>query len=217
MPENAISKLRSIVEQDKGMAYSNEYEVSFTISSQKLSQVLSSAGFTSTTSAAFSDVLFLCDEASLPGQYAATNELDGMYTGRLIQFAHAKLYNDFSLNFMMTNKANPIKFFNAWMSFIFPEYKLSDGSRFAETNATGKAERSNITSVNYYDDYTCDTISIRKFYRTPDAANGGNSVTYKLYKAYPFNVETVPLAYGPSTLAKLRVNFKYEKLVIFNS
>jgi hypothetical protein len=217
MPEYAISKLRSIVEKDKGMAYSNEYEVTFSISSTRLNDVLSSAGFSSTTSAAFTDMVFLCDEASLPGQYAATNEIDGMFTGRMIQFAHGKLYNDFSLSFMLTNQANPVKYFNAWFSFMFPEFGLNSGGRISETDSANRALRNNVVGVNYYDDFTCDFIKVRKFYKTPDAANGGNSIVYKLYKAYPFNMETIPLAYGATTLSKLRVNFKYEKFVVTNS
>lgn len=217
MAEYAISKLRSIVEKDKGIAYSNEYEVTFSISSSRLNTVLQDAGFSSTTSTAFTDMVFLCDEASLPGQYAATNEIDGMFTGRMIQFAHGKLYNDFSLSFILTNQANPIKYFDAWFKFMFPEYGLNSGGRISETDTANRALRNNVTGVNYYDDFTCDHIKVRKFYKTPDAANGGNSIVYKLYKAYPFNIETVPLAYGPSTVSKLRVNFKYEKYVITTS
>jgi hypothetical protein len=212
---NAISKLRSIVETDAGMSYSNEYEVSFSISSSKLKTVLSNAGFTTDADgSAQSNMLFLCDEASLPGQYAATQELDGMYTGRLLQFPHGKLYNDFYLSFMMTNKADPSKFFDAWYSFMFPERGLNTGTRLDEKDFDNKASRTNITTVNYYDDFTCDYIQVRKFYKTPFAANGGNSIVYKLYKAYPYNIETTPLAYGPAIVTKLRVNFKYEKFVV---
>lgn len=211
----AITKLRSIINSDAGMAYANEYEVKFDFGAQsKLRNALSSAGFNATGDA-LSNMVFLCDEASLPGQFTSTQEFDGRYVGKFMQYANTKLYNDFSLSFMVTNKANPVKFFDAWMYFMFPEQSiLSENNRIARADYKNRALVNNSTVVSYYDDYVCEMIEVRKFYKTKDAANGGFSVKYNIMRAYPFSIEAIPLGYGASTLVKLRVNFKYEKFIV---
>ena len=154
----------------------------------------------------------MCDEASLPGQYAATNEIDGLYTGRLIQYPHGKLYNDFSLSFIMTNNELPIKFFETWFYTIFPEKKLNDGTTLEYVNKTSRAERTNITTLSYYDNITMD-IKVKKFHKNNFAANGRVTSEHTMYRAYPYTMESTPLAYGPSVINKLRVQFRYEKHV----
>ena len=85
----SISKLRGIFNADKGASYSNEYEVNFSFSTTKNAEILSRLqyyGFSLTASdGAYDNMMFLCDEASLPGTFAATQEVDGVYAGRLIQ------------------------------------------------------------------------------------------------------------------------------------
>lgn len=208
-----ISKLRSIISNDKGMSYANEYEVSINFKDGPLKTGLANLGFNQ-NGAALANMLFLCDEANLPSQFASTQEFDGLYTGRLIQYGTSKLYNDFSLSFMLTNKMNPTKFFDAWMYFMFPEHGADSGKRISVKDYQNRRLRNNITTVNYYDDYVCDFIQVKKVYKTKDDPSGGTSITYKMYNAYPFTIESVPLAYGASTLAKLRVNFKYEKYIV---
>lgn len=214
----SIQKLRSIFEQDKGASYSNEYSVNIIFDSSKqadLISTLSSNGFNvqSSSEGAYSNMLLLCDEASLPGQYSATNEIDGLYTGRLIQYPQAKLYNDFSLSFILTNKFNPAKFFDIWFYYMFPEFELNSGTEINYSSRSTRSSRTNTTALRYYDESVCSAIEVTKFYKTKDAANGGKSALYQMFKAYPYSIETVPLAYGASTLNKLRVQFRYEKFV----
>lgn len=215
MALDTIQKIRSIFNSDKGGSYANEFEVKIRfdgVANKGLLSDLQTAGFSTLASeGAFTNMLLLCDEASLPGQFSATNEMDGLYTGRLIQYPQAKLYNDFSLSFILTNELNPSKFFDIWMYYMFPEYGLMSGEQVSYFDATRRSERSNIVSVNYYDRCICDHIEVKKIYKTPSAPNAGVSATYKMFKAYPYTMETVPLAYGPAVLNKLRVQFRYEK------
>ena len=121
---SSITKLRSLFEKDGGASYSNEYEVTMNFDSNKNTTLLNNFkiyGFESFgDGGAFSNMMFLCDEASLPGSFAATQEIDGLFGGRLIQYPHAKLYNDLRLSFIQTNEMNPQKFFEAW----FPIKKI---------------------------------------------------------------------------------------------
>ena len=86
----AITRLRSIFENDKGASYSNEYEVSFSAFSDKVQTNLTRMGFSSNISGSTQNMMFLCDEAQLPGTFAATQEIDGIYAGRMIQYPHGR-------------------------------------------------------------------------------------------------------------------------------
>tara|TARA_B100002019_G_scaffold290632_1_gene308755 strand:- start:160 stop:804 length:645 start_codon:yes stop_codon:yes gene_type:complete len=207
---SAITKLRSIFDGDKGASYSNEYEVEFAAMPALVQKNLTSVGFTSATSPASQNMLFLCDEAQLPGTFAATQEIDGLYGGRLIQYPHARLYNDLRLSFIQTNECNPQKFFEAWFSAIFPEFSLNQGQEIAFNNSK-RIERTNVSALNYYDDIVCNQMTITKTFKNRAANNGGKSVGYDIKNVYPYSIESVPLAYGASTLNKLRVSFRYEK------
>lgn len=219
----AIQKLRTIFNKDLGASLSNEYKVEINFDPNKNSALLAtlreSGKFTSfSEGSAYSNMMFLCDEASLPGQFAATQEIDGLYTGRLIQYPHTKLYNDFSLSFIMTNEENPLKFFEGWFYAMFPEKDLNTGDTISYVQKTSKrAQRSNITTLRYYDNIVCDNIKVTKFHKTKSSPEGKITSQHIMYKAYPFTIESVPLAYGASTLNKLRVNFRYEKHIqVFN-
>lgn len=209
----SISRLRSIFNKDAGASYSNEYQVIINIPvNSKLQDNLIAAGFTGgNTSERFDEMMFLCDEASLPGTFAATNEIDGIYAGRMVQYAHGRLYNDIRLSFIQTNQMYPQKFFETWMATMFPERALNNDEEFTPQSEQ-RLERSNITTISYYDDIVCD-MTITKDYKNQNAPDGQQSLFYQFKNMYPYSIESVPLSYGASTLNKLRVSLRYEKHV----
>jgi hypothetical protein len=210
---SSITKLRGIFERDKGASYSNEYEVNFSNFRGGLIENFKAAGFTnfSGSETALQNMLFLCDEASLPGTFAATQEIDGVFGGTMIQYPHAKLYNDLRLSFIQTNEMLPQKFFEAWFYSIFPERTLNTKLEVA-LNSSGRETRSNVITLQFYDDIVCN-MSITKSFKDSSSYKGGKSIEYEIINAYPYTIESVPLAYGASTLNKLRVSFRYEKHV----
>ena len=214
----SISRLRGIFNTDLGGSYSNEYEVNFSFNTTLNAEILKRLkyyGFNpiSTSSGAYSDMMFLCDEASLPGTFAATNEVDGVYAGRLIQYPHAKLYNDMRLSFIQTNQLNPSKFFEAWMGGMFPEYGINDVTEIQPAERNRRREVSNTVGLRYYNEMTCN-MRVQKTYKNSTDPSGENSCYYDMFNVYPYSIESVPLAYGASTLNKLRVSFRYEKHVV---
>lgn len=209
-----LTKIKSIFNSDKGASLSNEYEVTFSFTdsetkNQNLLFNLKRAGFSSfSDGSAYSNMMLMCDEASLPGTFAATNEIDGIYVGRMIQYPQARVYNDFRLSFIMTNECNPSKFFEAWMNTIFVERDIVN---LVPRSDQRRKQRENITTLAYYDTIVCPEMTIVKTFKTKDGNNQGKSLQYDMINAYPYNVESVPLGYGASTLNKLRVSFRYEK------
>jgi hypothetical protein len=209
-----LTKIKSLFNSDSGASLSNEYEVTFSFTDSetknaKLLFYLKRAGFSSfSDGSAFSNMMLLCDEASLPGTFAATNEIDGIYAGRMIQYPHGRIYNDFRLSFIMTNECNPNKFFDVWMNVMFPERDIVN--LVPRTNELRK-NRQNITTISYYDTIVCPQMTVVKTFKTKDGNNKGKSLQYDMINAYPYSIESVPLGYGASTLNKLRVSFRYEK------
>lgn len=213
----SISRLRGIFNTDKGGSYSNEYEVKFTFDPNKNSEILGRLkyyGFNLPSGKAYDDMMFLCDEASLPGTFAATNEVDGVYAGRLIQYPHAKLYNDMRLSFIQTNQLNPQKFFEAWMGGMFPEYSVNDTNEIQPAERNRRRTIPNTVGLRYYDEMVCKQMTVTKSYKTKDDPAGATSCYYDMFNVYPYSIESVPLSYGASTLNKLRVSFRYEKHVV---
>ena len=210
---SSITKLRGIFEKDKGASYSNEYEVNFSSFKGGLIDNFKAAGFgnLSGSETALQNMMFLCDEASLPGTFAATQQIDGLFGGTLIQYPHGKLYNDLRLSFIQTNEMLPQKFFEAWFYSIFPERALNTKLEVA-LNSSGRETRSNVVTLQYYDEIVCN-MSITKSFKDSSSYKGGKSIEYEIINAYPYTIETVPLAYGASTLNKLKVSFRYEKHV----
>ena len=146
----SISRLRGIFNTDKGGSYSNECEVNFSFDPTLNADILSRLNYygfnpSSSSDGAYSDMMFLCDEASLPGTFAATNEVDGVYGGRLIQYPHAKPYNDIRLSFIQTNQLNPQKFFEAWMGGMFPEVSMNSAQGSGEILPAERDRRRTLT------------------------------------------------------------------------
>ena len=96
---------------------------------------------------------------------------------------------------------------------MFPEYDLNSGQRIEYKDRSRRSSRTNVTTLQYYDNVVCNAIEVTKFYKNSSAPNGGKSALYQMFKAYPYSVQTIPLAYGASTLNKLQVQFRYEKYV----
>ena len=213
-----LSEIRSIFNKDEGGSYSNEYEMNLIIpSGSPVEEAATRAGFAERNfGGKFQNMLLLCDEAQLPGSFAATNEIDGIFAGRMIQYANGRLYNDMRLSFIQTNQLNPQKFFESWFYSMFPEHRLNTNQGgalpFDAFDNNNRLTRSNVVSVEYYDKIVCD-MTVTKTYRDAAANNSRQSIVYSFKNVYPYSIESVPLSYGASTLNKLRVAFRYEKHV----
>ena len=182
-----------------------------------------------------------CEEAQLPNVQAMT----GTYTGRrlgegAVNYAHTKLYTDFQLGWMCDANMTPLKFLNAWYSFIFGEYDsqgteifgaagstVAPGSAtaFAQTGQSLEAIKSasgNVTNpdrqirLRYPDEYQAKVI-ITKSEKSSKAPNGRPSMMYVMMDAFPYAIDAVPLSYGASQVTKVTANFYYSKYsVVYN-
>lgn len=241
-----------------GMSMSNNFDVEFefTSTNNDLKSRLKDLGldFGGTSGNATADdknlssdvpslLKMFCEEAQLPNVQAAT----GSYVGRRmgegsVNYAHSKLYTDFQLGWMCDANMTPLKFLNAWYSFIFEEYNMnggqnilgSAGSTVAPSSASGfnqkgksltelknsSGERANTNKfirLRYPDEYQCNII-ITKAERGKSAPNGRPSMMYTMMDCFPYAIDAVPMSYGASQITKVTANFYYSKYsVIYNN
>ena len=185
-----------------------------------------------------------CEEAQLPNVQAAT----GQYTGRRlgegsVNYAHTKLYTDFQLGWMCDANMTPLKFLNAWYSFIFGEFgadgteilgpagsttapreasayarngvKLEDMKRGLGSSGNRSTADKSIR-LRYPDEYQCN-VTIIKSEKSANAPNGRPSMLYTMIDCFPYAIDAVPLSYGASQITKVTANFYYSKYsVVYN-
>ena len=225
----SINGFIEAIANNGGMSMSNGYEVEFDLSATRdLQGVISKvAGNISTDSPGDRGFLvkYLCDEAQLPNVQAMTGQINGRHLGEgQINYAHTKLYSDFSLSWMCDANMTPLKFLTTWHSFIFngedpdiPSTRLA-GNRFetfksdSKTNNDKPFNRS--IRLKFPDQYMAKAI-ISKTERGKNAANSRSSVIYVMEDCFPYAVDAVPLSYGASQITKVTANFYYAKHNVF--
>lgn len=244
--KKGLGKFIEVMAQTGGMSYSNNFDVEFMFNSRSHTDLrarfkdfgIDFGGLGTNANDADanakgtpSDVLkMFCEEAQLPNVQAATGTITGRHMGEgQINYAHSKLYTDFQLGWMCDANMTPLKFLNAWYSFIFEEYDSMGNNILNEKkgvyNKNGqkltqlKSETGNVGSrdksirLRYPDEYQCN-ISIIKTEKGTSAANSRASMMYTLIDCFPYAIDAVPLSYGASQVTKVTANFYYSKYSI---
>jgi hypothetical protein len=212
-----------------GMSMSNGYEVEFDLSSTGELQGLVSkvAGNIATDSEGNKGFLvkYLCDEAQLPSVQAMTGQINGRHLGEgQINYAHTKMYSDFSLSWMCDANMTPLKFLTMWHSYIFnggnADVPVADlaGNRFDsfKGSANSRTDRPFNRSIRLkFPNQYMAKVKICKTERGKNAPNSRSSVIYLMEDCYPYAVDAVPLSYGASQITKVTANFYYAKHTVF--
>jgi len=149
-----------------------------------------------------------CVEASLPGSSLMTNEINDDHTGVTERQAYRRQYDDRAdFTFYVGNEDYyVIRLFEAWIGYAADEQYGDQQKRAAANNYYYR--------VNFPDSYTTGgtfggSLSIRKFER--DYATSGVSLIYNFVKAFPVNINSMPVAYDSSELLKCTVSFSYSR------
>jgi hypothetical protein len=202
-----------------GMSFSNNWDIEFRFptASQNggLSDILKPYVGLNTKNEQI--IRLLCDEAQLPNVSTATGTTNGRYLGGgAVNYAHTRVYSDFSLGWMCDADMTPLKFLTTWNDFIFTEsptempnnkYELSQ----LKANITGRVKsKQRPIRVKYPDDYMLDVL-ITKTEISPNAANGRPPISYYIEQAYPYAIDAIPLSYGASQITKVTASFYYAR------
>ena len=189
-----------------GMSFSTNYDIEFDFKGKDF--------LNSFTENDKNTVQLFCDEAQLPNVQSAVGQRSGKFLGEgPVSYPHTRIFTDLSLGFMLDSNLNALKFFNTWYNYIFNE-EPSGKDQYSGTTTDALSQTPNLeTRVNrlrYLDEYSC-TLKILKSEPTHTNAGGRTPVVYLLENCYPYSIDTVPLAYGSSQVARLTVNFYYSR------
>ena len=159
-------------------------------------------------------VTMFCDEAQLPNVQSAVGQRSGRHLGEgPVSYPHTRIFTDISLGFLIDGNASQLKFFNSWYNFIFgelPRTEYSGSFSAALSDQTEPLSPSRVNRLAYLDDYAA-TVKIIKTEPNGAAPNGRAPITYALEKCYPYSIDTVPLSYGSSQVARATINFYYSR------
>lgn len=126
------------------------------------------------------DLSFLCETAELPGR--ALNIQEYRYYGPNFKMPHQSAYTDINFSLYVRSFMNDRRIFDNWIEFINPKttYDFKFRSEYS-------------TDINIYQ-YEED---------------GTQSYKVTLQKAYPINVNPMPLSWAEDNIHRLQVTFCY--------
>lgn len=157
------------------------------------------------------DLLSLaCAEASLPGSTLATHEINNDYTGVTERHAYRRQYDDRAdFTFYVDSESYyVIKFFESWIGYAVNEQYGENGKKIVSSSYNYR--------VNYPDNYYAKSLTVTKFERDYDLSSIKNvgtksSLEYNFIKAFPININSMPVSYDSSQLLKCTVSFTYSR------
>ena len=153
----------------------------------------------------------MCESTSLPGSRFST-ATDTTYHGITSKMAYRRDFSDLNCTFYVDTKYDTIKVLETWMEYIH----APEGFGGYIGNREGHA----FTRFRYPESYKCN-INLLKFNKNysndilPSGVNGSNaSLTYTFINAFPINLSSMAVSYGPSDVLKCTVDFAYDRYVI---
>ena len=223
----SISNFLEAINNQSGMSMSNGYDVNFQLPSALAAKIKTDCDINLAAPSEVSNdklLTMLCDEAQLPSMQSATGQITGRYLGEAqINYAHTKMYSDFSLGWMLDANLTALKFFNSWYSYIYSGNigendapKTYSGNRLSTIKTVAPKVLNRNIRLNYPKDYM-GTVRVTKTERGVNAPNARAGVMYILEDCFPYSIDAIPLAYGTSQITRLTVNFYYAKhTVVYN-
>ena len=187
-----ITSFLSQVSRNGGMSFSNNFIVEFKNGADKYFD---------------NDLVeIFCEEAQLPNSNTATGTQTGLITGLgSVDYPHTRVFTEFSLTFMLDANLNILKSLNNWY------YDIIGGSDNNTTEiGSNPLSPNRVTRVRYRDTYVGE-IRITKAESGKDSAIDRKPITYVMEKAWPYQIDAVPLQFGSSQITKVTANFKYER------
>jgi len=161
---------------------------------------------------------FLCDEAQLPNVTAASGTLKGRYMGEgQINYPHTRVFSEFQLGFQCDANMTPLKFLNEWYGSIFGERPVDAPDLKIDQITNSSPKNANRTNRLSYPDSYCRDITVTKTEIGPSYRRLSPSLTYVLERAWPYQIDAVPLQFGSTLLTKVTAQFYYTRHTIYHN
>ena len=160
------------------------------------------------------DVELRCLITTTPGTSFLTHSVSADYHGVVEEIPYRRAYeNEIGMTFIVDNNYDTVAFFEAWVDYMSGVGPVKP--RDAYKNSTYVNYR-----MNYYKDYR-SILTIQKFERDntgfepiKESRDNKKSMTYTLINAYPKQINSMDLSYGPAEeFLRLAVTFGYSRYV----
>lgn len=159
------------------------------------------------------DIELRCVITTTPGTSFLTHSVSADYHGVVEEIPYRRAYeNEIGMTFIVDNNYDTVAFFEAWVDYM-------SGVGIRASREDYKSPYVNYR-MNYYEDYT-NNLFITKFERDntgfepiKESRDNKKSMTYTLINAYPKQINSMDLAYGPAEeYLRLAVTFGYSRYV----
>lgn len=140
------------------------------------------------SSSTLSELTYLCDAAELPGK--ALNTADFRYGGPNAKYPFQTQYTDMTLSFIMRNDMTEKLMFDEWMQIINPTTRYE---------------------FEYKDQYatTIDIYAMSEYAQSESNLDAKTIYLATLKKAFPLNVNAIPLVWADENVMRLQVQFAF--------
>lgn len=163
------------------------------------------------------DIELRCIITTTPGTSFLTHSVSADYHGVVEEIPYRRAYeNEIGMTFIVDNNYDTVAFFEAWV-----DYMSGVGTR-----ATREDYKNPLVNyrMSYYGGkfgYKCNKLYIKKFEKDnspfepiKESRENKKSMTYTLINAYPKQINSMDLAYGPADeFLRLAVTFGYSRYV----
>jgi hypothetical protein len=163
------------------------------------------------------DIELRCILTTTPGTSFLTHSVSADYHGVVEEIPYRRAYeNEIGMTFIVDNNYDTVAFFEAWVDYM-------SGVGLRASREDYKAPLANYR-MSYYGGefgYKCNKLYITKFERDntnfepiKESRENKKKMTYTLINAYPKQINSMDLAYGPSEeFLRLAVTFGYSRYV----
>ena len=159
------------------------------------------------------DIELRCLITSTPGTSFLTHSVSADYHGVVEEIPYRRAYeNEIGMTFIVDNNYDTVAFFEAWVDYMSGVGTIASREDYKSPYVNYR--------MNYYEEYT-NNLFITKFERDntgfepiKESRDNKKSMTYTLINAYPKQINSMDLAYGPAEeFLRLAVTFGYSRYV----
>ncbi len=163
------------------------------------------------------DIELRCLITTTPGTSFLTHSVSADYHGVVEEIPYRRAYeNEIGMTFIVDNNYDTVAFFEAWVDYM-------SGVGLRASREDYKAPLVNYR-MSYYGGefgYKCNKLYITKFEKDnsqfepiKESRENKKSMTYTLINAYPKQINSMDLSYGPAEeFLRLAVTFGYSRYV----
>ena len=150
------------------------------------------------------NIELLCHSASLPGSSFATHENTQDFYGSRTRYAYKRQHDEaLTLEFYVDKRYDIFSYFDEWQNYITGQGSIYNKSSYYNSNQIHRANYPK-GSTGYM-----TPIYVTKFEKDIQ----DQAMEFCFIDAFPYQINSTPISYGPADVLKMTVQFYYTRYV----